>query len=79
MLKEASKNDGEANQMSEIKRYAVKQVREDEGGYVIVDVAEHPQGEWVRWEDVQELLALNQEEYDESLDGPYGTGPRHGE
>ena len=48
--------------MSEIKRYYVKQVREDEGGYVLVDVAEHPQGEWVRWEDVQELLDAQAEE-----------------
>jgi hypothetical protein len=41
--------------MTEIKRYAVKQVREDEGGYAIVDVAEHPQGEWVRFTDCQRL------------------------
>ena len=42
--------------MSEIKRYAITQVRDCSEDMYIVDAAEHPNGEWVRWEDVQELL-----------------------
>lgn len=41
--------------MSKIKRYAVRQIREESDGYY-VDITEHPEGEWVRWEDVKKLL-----------------------
>lgn len=83
--------------MSEIKRYNIN------GDWYADSLIEeeHPQGEWVRWDDVQEILALKpiiivprgvsihrmstppkpltEEDYNESLDYPHGTGQRHGE
>lgn len=55
--------------MSEIKRYAVDFVfddvfRDQDGfGMPYVNFKESPQGEWVRWEDVQNLLQKQEDNY----------------
>jgi hypothetical protein len=60
--------------MSEIKRYDTKQVRHDSGNYMFVDFAEHPDGEWVRWEDLQGFLKrLEKLEHDEEIRNMYTT------
>jgi hypothetical protein len=43
--------------MSEIKRYHIGSPKEGMFGCIVSNMFEDPKGEWVRWEDVAEILA----------------------
>ena len=44
--------------MTEIKRYGVSFVKQDDDSHAIVVMSEQLKGDWVRWEDVKDLIAI---------------------